>query len=145
MNKKEQLLKEDQMIKSYIKRLVRESLESMASNYQYEEKSDDNNPGPSREQEKDDNRRAIETEKGKRRRVQVEKFLKQDSINPAEYFYKLFGVKDDGSGDNEEKKNARSLGYKKRDHELNDDGYPYTFTSEEINKLYSMISGNGLS
>lgn len=135
MNKQQQLLKEDKLIKSYIKRLVRESLETMAANYQCEEDNSGDNS-----QEKDDNRRNIETEKAKRRRVQVEKFLKQDSINPAEYFYRLFGAETD-----EDKANARGLGYKKRDHELNDDGYPYSFTSEEINKLYSMISSNSLS
>ena len=50
MNKQQQLLKEDQMIKSYIKRLVRESLETMAANYQYEEDNSGDNS-----QEKDDN------------------------------------------------------------------------------------------
>lgn len=132
MNK--QMIKEEQILKQYIKRLVRESLENMAANYNFEEKG-----------ESDNGEESGESKNVKRRRLQVQKFFSQDGINPAAYAYKLFNVEPVEGDDTNDMKNARSLFMKKLHNEKNTDGYPYEFTSEEVNSLYSMISGNGVS
>jgi len=136
----------EQQFKQYITRLVKESLEALG-NYNFEEKEEDsNNNNNSSEQDNDDSgSKSVETEKSKRKRQQIEKFLGQPGVNPAQYAYKLYNVTPIEGKDTNDMKNARGLFMKKLHHEKNSDGYPYTFDSEETIKLYSMISGNELT
>ena len=150
-----QNLTEEQILKNYIKKIVRESLNSMEENMFMEKKSKDKKKYEDKDsKDKNDkqnkghkkaDKSQKESNRQRRRRIQVEKFLKQDGVNPAQYFYKLFGTDGDTVGDNNDKKNYRSLGYKKRDHELNSDGYPYEFSPEEVNRLISLISGHEIA
>lgn len=137
----------EQQFKQYIVRLVKESLEALG-NYNFEEKEKDNsNDNSSHDNKSDDDSETVnnETEKAKRKRLQIEKFLGQPGVNPAQYAYKLYNVTPIEGKDTNEMKNARGLFMKKLHHEKNSDGYPYAFDSEETIKLYSMISGNELT
>lgn len=66
------------------------------------------------------------------KRVRVIQWLKDDSVNCAEIMRKLWRPskkKEDA---------ARSYFYKCRDGELNDTGVPYSFSDDDINRLYSI-------
>lgn len=98
--------------------------------------------------EEQDNREAdekTETSKEKERRNQVESYFKNPGVNIAQYAYKLNNIEPKEGEDTNEMKNARSLFMKCLNHETNESGYPYSFTSAEINTLYSIISSNQLS
>lgn len=84
------------------------------------------------------------SKKGKNR-GQIEKYFKKKGVNCAPYAYKLFHVKTKDGKDSKEMKNARSLFMKKLNHETNDYGNPYKFTSGELNRLQSLISNAQLS
>lgn len=76
----------------------------------------------------------------------VEKFFKNKGVNIAPYAYDLFKVEVVEGDDTNEMKNARSLFYKKLNHDVREsDGYEYKFNSKEINSLYSQISSNQMN
>jgi len=124
------LLNEEQ-VSSLIYRMVRESLEAMPSNFNFEADNQDN-----------DNNSNDEKKRGDKYRQEVEAFFKQPGVNPAQYAYDLYGVKPVEGDDTNEMKNARSKFMKCLNHETNQDGYEYAFNSEEINKLKLMMSSN---
>ena len=74
---------------------------------------------------------------GKRQRVA--KWLNTAAVNTAAIFYELFNVDPSGEDDNE-KKNARSLGYKKLYKEKMPTGGHYDFTDDEVNRLFSLMT-----
>lgn len=78
-------------------------------------------------------------------RDSIEAFFKQPGVNCAAYAYKLYGVKPVEGEDTDEMKNARSKFMKCLNHEKNEAGYPYSFTSAELNTLKGMISSNQLN
>lgn len=86
-----------------------------------------------------------ETEEDEELRDSIESFFKQPGVNCAAYAYKLYGVKPSKGEDTDEMKNARSKFAKCLNHEKNEAGYPYSFTSAELNRLKSMISSNQLT
>jgi len=124
------LLNEEQ-VSSLIYRMVRESLEAMPSNFNFEEDNKDY-----------DNNGNDEKKRGDKYRQEVEAFFKQPGVNPAQYAYDLYGVKPVEGDDTNDMKNARSKFMKCLNHETNQDGYEYAFNSEEINKLKLMMSSN---
>lgn len=94
---------------------------------------------------KHDERKAdykTETAKEKERRNQVEEFFRNPGVNIAQYAYRLYTVEVKEGNDTNEMKNARSRFMKCLNHEKNESGYPYSFTSAEINELYSIISSD---
>lgn len=92
---------------------------------------------------------ASETKQQATRRSQVESFFKgkgdlkqTTAVNNAFYAYKLFGVEAKKGHDTLDMKNARSKFAKKLNHENNENGYPMSFSTSEITKLYSLITSN---
>lgn len=130
------ILNEEQ-VSSLIYRMVKESLEAMPSNFDFEESGSDNS-GNSQNSDSGSN-------DFKRKRLQIQKFFSQDGVNPAAYAYNLFDVEPVEGNDTNEMKNARSLFMKKLHNEQNQDGSTYDFTSEEVNALHSLISGDKIS
>lgn len=86
-----------------------------------------------------------ETEEERELRDSIEAFFKQPGVNCAAYAYKLYSVKAQEGQDTDEMKNARSKFAKCLNHEKNEAGYPYSFTSAELNTLKGMISSNQLN
>ena len=86
-----------------------------------------------------------ETESEEKIRDSIEEFFKQPGVNCAAYAYKLYGVKSIEGEDTDEMKNARSKFMKCLNHEKNESGYPYSFTSAELNILKGLISSNQLN
>lgn len=71
-----------------------------------------------------------------KRRERVISRLKSDGVDVAQYAYRLWPDKDEDS--------ARSYFYKCLDGKTNDAGDVYKFTSDEINRLYSMLANDEL-
>ena len=71
-----------------------------------------------------------------KRRERVISRLKSDGVDVAQYAYRLWPDKDENS--------ARSYFYKCLDGKTNDTGDVYKFTSDEINRLYSMLANDEL-
>lgn len=86
-----------------------------------------------------------ESEEESETRDSIEEFFKQPGVNCAAYAYKLYGVKAQEGQDTDEMKNARSKFAKCLNHEKNEAGYPYSFTSSELTSLKGMISSNQLN
>jgi hypothetical protein len=86
-----------------------------------------------------------ETDEESELRDSIESFFKQAGVNCAPYAYKLYGIKAVEGEDTDEMKNARSKFAKCLNHEKNEAGYPYSFTSAELNTLKGMISSNQLN
>lgn len=86
-----------------------------------------------------------ESKEEKETRDSIEAFFKQDGVNTAAYAYNLYNVKAVEGEDTDEMKNARSKFAKCLNHEKNEAGYPYSFTSAELNTLKGMISSNQLN
>jgi hypothetical protein len=125
------------MLKSYIKKLVKESVETMGDFSQYEAKGD-----------KEDGRLSdmnTETNAESETRDSIENFFKQPGVNNAPYAYELYGVEAKEGQDTNDMKNARKKFADCVNHEKNQNGYPYSFNSSELNRLKGMISGNELS
>ena len=125
------------MLKSYIKKLVKESVETMGGFSQYEAKDD-----------KEDGRLSdmnTETNAESETRDSIENFFKQAGVNNAPYAYELYGVEAKEGQDTNDMKNARKKFSDCVNHEKNQNGYPYSFNSSELNRLKGMISGNELS
>ena len=127
----------EEQVSSLIYRMVRESLEAMPSNFNFEENNSDSSTNHQNNNAENNNI--------KRKKLQIQKFFSQDGVNPAAYAYNLFDVEPVEGNDTNEMKNARSLFMKKLHNEQNQDGSIYDFTSEEVNALHSLISGDKIS
>ena len=130
-------------LKSVIKGMIREMFESPDGLSQFE--SSDSEP---EKLEKSDSGKADfnhENKDEEERRAQVEKFFGKPGVDIAQYAYKLYNVIPKEGEDTNEMKNARGKFMKCLNHEPNESGYPYSFSSEETNKLQSMISSNQLN
>lgn len=99
--------------------------DSFPSMYEKEEKKDD-----------DSSKEKGENQASAKRRERVISRLKSDGVDVAQYAYRLWPDKDEDS--------ARSYFYKCLDSKTNDTGDVYKFTSDEINRLYSMLSNDEL-
>jgi hypothetical protein len=142
-------------LKQMIKSIVRESIESMGGMYQFEADDDDKSDSDNKKSSEakplhnpngvsDQNN---ETEEEQQIRSSVEKFFKSANsvgkkVDIAGYAYELDGIKPKSGEDTNEMKNSRGMFMKKLNHELNDQGYPYSFSTSEINHLASIISSN---
>ena len=117
----------NQIISESIKRaIIKEGFfDSFPSMYEKEEKKDDDSS-----KEKGENKASA------KRRERVISRLKSDGVDVAQYAYRLWPDKDEDS--------ARSYFYKCLDGKTNDTGDVYKFTSDEINRLYSMLSNDEL-
>lgn len=117
----------NQIISESIKRAILKEgfFDSFPSMYEKEEKKDDDSS-----KEKEGNKASA------KRRERVISRLKSDGVDVAQYAYRLWPDKDEDS--------ARSYFYKCLDGKTNDTGNVYKFTSDEINRLYSMLSNDEL-
>ena len=117
----------NQIISESIKRAILKEgfFDSFPSMYEKEEKKDDDSS-----REKEGNKASA------KRRERVISRLKSDGVDVAQYAYRLWPDKDEDS--------ARSYFYKCLDSKTNDTGDVYKFTSDEINRLYSMLSNDEL-
>ena len=117
----------NQIISESIKRAILKEgfFDSFPSMYEKEEKKDDDSS-----KEKGENKASA------KRRERVISRLKSDGVDVAQYAYRLWPDKDEDS--------ARSYFYKCLDGKTNDTGDVYKFTSDEINRLYSMLANNEL-
>ena len=114
------------IIAESIKRVLSEGFfDSFPSMYEKEEKKDD-----------DSSKEKGENQASAKRRERVISRLKSDGVDVAQYAYRLWPDKDEDS--------ARSYFYKCLDGKTNDTGDVYKFTSDEINRLYSMLSNDEL-
>lgn len=125
----------EQKLKKHIKSLVRESLENLGGYSQYESSDEEDGRLSDMNTESDNE---AET------RDSIENFFKQPGVNNAPYAYKLYGVEAKEGQDTNDMKNARKKFADCVNHEKNENGYPYSFNSEELNTLKGMISGNQL-
>ena len=117
----------NEIISESIKRAILKEgfFDSFPSMYEKEEKKDDDSS-----KEKGENKASA------KRRERVISRLKSDGVDVAQYAYRLWPDKDEDS--------ARSYFYKCLDGKTNDTGDVYKFTSDEINRLYSMLSNDEL-
>ena len=114
------------IIAESIKRVLSEGFfDSFPSMYEKEEKKDD-----------DSSKEKGENQASAKRRERVISRLKSDGVDVAQYAYRLWPDKDEDS--------ARSYFYKCLDGKTNDTGDVYKFTSDEINRLYSMLANDEL-
>ena len=130
----------EEQLKSEIKKMVRESLESFGGMSQFETKDS--------EYSEDDERLSdmnTETEDERETRDSIEAFFKQPGVNNAPYAYSLYGVEPKEGQDTNDMKNARKKFADCLNHVKNENGYPYSFSSEQLNHLKGMISSNDLS
>ena len=117
----------NQIISESIKRAILKEgfFDSFPSMYEKEEKKDDDSS-----KEKEGNKASA------KRRERVISRLKSDGVDVAQYAYRLWPDKDEDS--------ARSYFYKCLDGKTNYTGDVYKFTSDEINRLYSMLANDEL-
>lgn len=117
----------NKIISESIKRAILKEgfFDSFPSMYEKEEKKDDDSS-----KEKEGNKASA------KRRERVISRLKSDGVDVAQYAYRLWPDKDEDS--------ARSYFYKCLDGKTNDTGDVYKFTSDEINRLYSMLANDEL-
>lgn len=136
------------LLKEKIRSLIKESFEELDDYSMYEEEGEDVN-GPKSDSDSDEDGRLadINTEDDREleKRAQIEDFFKKAGVNNAPYAYELYRVKPVKGKDTNDMKNARKKFADNVNHAKNQMGYPYSFTSAEINKLQSMISNNELS
>lgn len=126
----------EEHIKKIIKQMVRESLENFGGYSQFESS------------DKEDGRLSdmnTENDEESEMRDSIEDFFKQPGVNNAPYAYKLYGVEAEKGKDTNDMKNARKKFADCVNHEKNEHGYPYSFSSSQLNNLKGMISGNDLS
>jgi hypothetical protein len=136
----------EQELKKEIKSLVRESLENFGVMNQFE--SENNDDEPSHSNSEDDGRLSdmnTESEDEQEIRDSIEDFFKQPGVNNAPYAYSLYGVDAKEGEDTNDMKNARKKFADCLNHERNENGYPYSFSSSQLNHLKGMISGNQLN
>ena len=127
----------EQKLKNHIKSLVRESLENFGGFSQYEARDNDDEDGRLSDMN-------TETDDEAETRDSIENFFKQPGVNNAPYAYELYGVEAKEGQDTNDMKNARKKFADCVNHEKNENGYPYSFSSDELNTLKGMISGNQL-
>ena len=125
----------EQHIKQTIKQMVRESLENFGGFSQYESSDEEDGRLSDMNTESDNE---AET------RDSIENFFKQPGVNNAPYAYKLYGIEAKEGQDTNDMKNARKKFADCVNHEKNENGYPYSFSSDELNTLKGMISSNQL-
>lgn len=133
----------EEQLKNEIKKMVRESLESFGAMSQYESEDSEYS-----EHNEDDERLSdmnTESDDEKETRDSIEAFFKQPGVNNAPYAYSLYGIDAKEGEDTNEMKNARKKFADCLNHEKNENGYPYSFSSEQLNHLKGMISSNDLS
>jgi hypothetical protein len=133
----------EEQLKNEIKNIVRESLENFGGMAQFESEDSEYS-----EHNEDDERLSdmnTETDDEKETRDSIEAFFKQPGVNNAPYAYSLYGVDAKEGQDTNEMKNARKKFADCLNHEKNENGYPYSFSSEQLNHLKGMISSNDLS
>ena len=128
----------EQKLKNHIKSLVRESLENFGGFSQYETRDNDDEDGRLSDMN-------TETDDEAETRDSIENFFKQPGVNNAPYAYELYGVEAKEGQDTNDMKNARKKFADCVNHEKNENGYPYSFSSNELNTLKGMISGNQLN
>ena len=128
----------EQKLKNHIKSLVRESLENFGDFSQYEARHNDEEDGRLSDMN-------TETDDEAETRDSIENFFKQPGVNNAPYAYELYGVEAKEGQDTNDMKNARKKFADCVNHEKNENGYPYSFSSNELNTLKGMISGNQLN
>lgn len=138
----------EQEIKKEVKKLVRESLEEFGGFSQFEATNDDE-PIKNNEFGDDEDERLsdmnTETEDEAETRDSIESFFKRPGVNNAPYAYELYGVEAKEGQDTNDMKNARKKFSDCLNHTKNENGYPYSFSSSQLNRLKGMISGNQLS
>lgn len=125
----------EQAMELKIKRALHEALLSLDPMSQYENENGEDG------RESDEN---TENTKQKSTRRNVIKFFKRKGVDHAPYAYRLYNVTPKQGQDTDEMKNARSKFEKCLNGEPNENGYPYSFTSQEINRLKDMASDNQL-
>lgn len=133
----------EEQLKNEIKNIVRESLENFGGMAQFESEDSEYS-----EYNEDDERLSdmnTESDDEKETRDSIEAFFKQPGVNNAPYAYSLYGVDAKEGQDTNEMKNARKKFADCLNHEKNENGYPYSFSSEQLNHLKGMISSNDLS
>lgn len=136
--KRNSLMLNETELKNMIKRMVKESLETMGAYSQFENKKDDGKDGRLSDMNSESDDEA-------ENRDSIENFFKQPGVNNAPYAYSLYGVESEEGKDTNDMKNARKKFADCVNHEKNEQGYPYSFSSAQLNKLKGMISGNQLS
>ena len=132
----------EMQLKNEIKALVRESLERYGDFSQFESSKETHGENDEDERLSDMN---TESDDEKETRDSIEAFFKQPGVNNAPYAYELYGVEAKEGQDTNDMKNARKKFSDCLNHEKNENGYPYSFDSNELNHLKGMISGNQLS
>ena len=132
----------EMQLKNEIKALVRESLERYGDFSQFESSEETHGENDEDERLSDMN---TESDDEKETRDSIEAFFKQPGVNNAPYAYELYGVEAKEGQDTNDMKNARKKFSDCLNHEKNENGYPYSFDSNELNHLKGMISGNQLS
>lgn len=114
-----------------IKRIIRNTLLEIFNN--------EIGPFETKEKTKKNNK---DNDISKETRDSIEAFFKHPGVNCAAYAYKLYGVNRVEGEDTDDMKNARSKFMKCLNHEKNDAGYEYSFSSNELNHLANIISTN---
>jgi hypothetical protein len=132
----------EMQLKNEIKALVRESLERYGDFSQFESSEETHGESDEDERLSDMN---TESEDEKETRDSIEAFFKQPGVNNAPYAYSLYGVEAKEGQDTNDMKNARKKFADCLNHEKNENGYPYSFSSDQLNHLKGMISGNQLN
>lgn len=136
-----------------VRRIVKESIESFGdySQFEAEDKDDDEGQAERKPIHNPDGTSDMNNENQEEQelRDEVENFFDKDGrgrgVDIAPYAYKLYGVEDTKGEDTNDMKNARSKFMKCLNHEPNENGYPYSFDSSEINRLKSFISAGHLA
>lgn len=121
-------LNEEKVLRAKIKSMIRESL--FDSGYNMFEKE-----SPEKSNKSKDNKGKTSNSSLKKRQ-RVLQALKADEVDVAQYAYKLWPNKDEDT--------CRSYFYKCLDGKEDDNGNPYKFSDEEINRLYSMLSNKSI-
>lgn len=127
----------EEMLKTKITEMIKEEISNFGNFHQYEE-DNDNEDGRLSDMN-------TETDEESETRDSIESFFKQPGVNNAPYAYALYNVEAKDGQDTNDMKNARKKFADCVNHEKNENGYPYSFSSDELTKLKNMISGNNLS
>ena len=136
------------LFKKKVKNLIKEEFDNFGNFSQYEEEGKDVGKKSKESKEDEDGRLADihgESASEKKVRSEVEEFFKKPGVDNAPYAYQLYNVRPEEGKDTNDMKNARKKFADNVNHATNQNGYAYTFTSAEINRLQSMISNSQLS
>ena len=122
-------------IRNIIAESIKKHLKESFFGNEYNEFEDDGRLSDMNQEDSDD----------KEVRDSIESFFKRPGVNNAPYAYSLYGVEPEEGKDTNEMKNARKKFADCINHTKNENGYPYSFDSAELNRLKNMISSNQLS